>query len=45
MHSDEEAVDSDKGRINDVEGVLWPDGGRQSEVGAVVGAAEIKTPR
>ena len=39
------AVDSDEGRIDDVEGVLWPNGGRQSEVGAVVGAAEIKTPR
>ena len=45
MHSDEEAVDSDEGRIDDVEGVLWPDRGRQSEVGAVVGAAEVKRPR
>ena len=40
MHSDKEAVDSDKGRKDDVEGVLWPNGGRQSEPGAVVGAAE-----
>ena len=40
MHSNEEAVDSDKGRMDDVEGVLWPDRGKQSEPGAVVSAAE-----